>query len=112
MHPSVIAMPHAQSIRHPDAIRAEPAVHAAAVVYGVTYAEVMSMRRAVPLPQARFAAMLALHRKHWSTPQLARAVGRDDHTTAMHGLKRAIELEQFDQRFARAVRSATKAMGA
>jgi Bacterial dnaA protein helix-turn-helix len=38
---------------------------------------------------ARFAVMLRLRQKGWSYPRIARALGRKDHTTAIHGVAQA-----------------------
>lgn len=68
-------------------------VAAASAVFGIPVNDIMSDRRAKDIAYARFAAIQAardLTRK--SLPVIARAMNRADHTTIMHGLKRAEQL--------------------
>jgi chromosomal replication initiation ATPase DnaA len=65
----------------------------AAARFGVTIQAMLSPCRTDRLAQARFAAMLALHRQGYSYSGIARATRRKDHTTCVHGVRRALELE-------------------
>lgn len=80
--------------------RARAVVEAAAKDCGFSYNELVSVGRKRPVAEARFAAMLALYRCGWSFPQIAKATGRADHTTAIHGVERGIKLEREDPGFA------------
>lgn len=92
---------------HPSFIRQDAArvVRAAAQACGISYAELMSPRRTAELAEARFVAMLVLHRANWSYPNIAIATGRNDHTTCLHGVRQAQRLIAEDPGFAAAVGS-------
>lgn len=55
--------------------------------FAVTRGEMMSHTRRAPVVEARHVAMYQL-RTHvgWSYPRIARALHRQDHTTAMHAI--------------------------
>jgi chromosomal replication initiation ATPase DnaA len=74
-----------------------------AVAFGVTVSSLLSPRRTLELSQARFAAMLVLRRSGFSYPAIARLTKRKDHTTVMHGVKCAAELEKSDPGYRAAV---------
>lgn len=84
-------------------LRARPTVETAARACGLSYGEVMSRCRAAQLVEARHIAMLALHRAGWSYPQIARGLGRSNHTTAIHGVRVAEGREADDPGFAAAL---------
>lgn len=78
-------------------------VDAAASLFGVHSADIMSPRRAARLCRARFAAMLVMHRRGYSLQRIATGTGRKDHTTAVHGLRQAEALFATDRDFARVI---------
>lgn len=53
---------------------------------------------------ARFALYKALRMRAWSTSMIGRAIGGRDHSTILHGLKRAEYMMDRDPHFADAVR--------
>jgi len=55
---------------------------------GFTVLQLIGAQRHRGVVRARWAVMVALHRRGWSTVQIGRLMGRD-HTTVMHGLKQA-----------------------
>lgn len=56
---------------------------------GLTMAELISPRRNAVLVWARQEAMWECRRQtSASLPQIARALGREDHTTAIHGIRK------------------------
>lgn len=85
------------------AATARALVLAAADLFGIRATQVTGETRETAPCQARFAVMLALRRLGWSFPRIARAVGRSDHTTAMHGVRRAEQLERREPGFCLAV---------
>lgn len=59
-----------------------------ALIYGVTYADVMSVRRTQQIVRARQHIMFELsQRTPWSIAQIGRFLGRD-HTSVLHGVKK------------------------
>lgn len=60
----------------------------ASLVSGFTVPQLTGAQRHRGVVRARWAVMLALHRRGWSTVQIGRLLGRD-HTTIMYGLRRA-----------------------
>lgn len=65
---------------------------AIAVKHAISFADMIGERRAVHLVRARHEAMWCLkqHTK-LSLPQIARILGKRDHTTILHGIKRHAE---------------------
>lgn len=82
--------------RHPP-----ETINAACAVFGFTRAELISDHRGAGVVRARWAVMLAMHRRGYSTPRIGRALGNRDHTTVMHGLQRGKLIEARDPEFAR-----------
>lgn len=69
-------------------------------LFGIDRAALRSPSKATPALNARAAAAVVLQESvGMSTPQIARALGRTDHTTAMNSLDRARKLEQADYDF-------------
>lgn len=73
-------------------------VHRAAEVTGIAADVLLSPSRDAPVCWVRFAIMLAACRTA-SQARVGRAIGRD-HTSVIHGVKRARELVQTDPAFA------------
>lgn len=73
---------------------AEKIIRAAAQASGVTHGDLVGPRRMRSLAVPRHIAMLIAHQRlpHLSTPYLARVFGRRDHSTILHGIKRAQEM--------------------
>lgn len=67
---------------------------------GVTIRALVSSTRTARICRARHAAMLALRRRGLSYPKIARILGRRDHTTVIHGVRRAIHLRSAEPDFA------------
>lgn len=68
----------------------------AAGLFRVTRDALVSRRRTDKLARARWALMLVYYEMGWSYSRIALAVNRADHTTAIHGVKRAVELCNTD----------------
>lgn len=75
----------------------------AAQIFGVPVPRLLGKCRSDRLARARFALMLVYFEMGWSYPRIANAVGRSDHKTAIHGVKRAIEICQTNAFFNSAV---------
>lgn len=76
-------------------------IWAVAVDTGQTARDLMSNRRHRPLVEARHTIMwLARELTPLSLPQIARALGKTDHTTVMHGIARVEERRQADEAYA------------
>lgn len=75
-----------------------------AKAFGFTVDDLSSKRRTQPLAEARFAAMLALRRSGESLPRIGSLLVRD-HTTVLHGVARAEELERTSETYAAAVKA-------
>ena len=69
-------------------------INATCLAFGVQRDELLSPKRTDELAQARFAAMLVLRRRGYSFPRIAMILNRDDHTTVMHGVGRALYMER------------------
>lgn len=78
-------------------------VSAAAEAFRLSEGALLSKARTAALAEARFAAMLVLHRRGYSYPSLAKATGRRGHTTAIHGVRRALAAERDDPGYRAAV---------
>jgi len=74
---------HQRSLR-----AAEMGTVVADVVRNMTGFDIKSQSRAAPVVAARHAAMLVLRRRGFSTPDIAAALNRKDHSTVIHGLAR------------------------
>lgn len=76
------------------------ALRAVSDVFGVDKEDLLSPRRAHYITTPRFALMyLGYYMTHNSTPMVGRFLGRD-HTTIIHGCRRAIELKRSNKAFA------------
>lgn len=73
---------------------------AAAAIFDVTVADIRSPDRARHISIARYAVASALQRGGMSTPKIAAALGRNDHTAAIHLLRRAQWFAAHDMTFA------------
>lgn len=60
-----------------------------ALITGIPAAVITGPRRSLRVVRARYIALAALHQAFpcWSLGDLARAVGRHDHSTAVHALQ-------------------------
>jgi hypothetical protein len=76
-------------------------LNAIALETGVTVEQIRSEGRSEDLVALRHAGFLIARRlTKKSTPQIARAFGRSDHTTVLHGLRRAEQRERASPAFA------------
>lgn len=85
---------HASRIYRPPVTPGAAAMYAVAGALEVPFGTLRGPSRRRYLARGRFAVMLALHRHHVSYPNIARVVGRSDHTTAIHGVQEAMMLER------------------
>lgn len=76
------------------------AVDTAARIFEVARHDLTGAARQHHICRARWAVMLVLQRRGYSTPRIGRALGGRDHTTIMHGLKRGAAIEAADSVFA------------
>jgi len=86
---------------YPWRVHAAPLIERAAQAVGETPDSVVCANRKPRLARARWAVMLALRNEGWSTFRIGREIGNRDHTTVMHGLKKARELREIDADFER-----------
>lgn len=77
-------------------------------IMGVLPFEITGQARDRRLARARWAAMVALRRRGFSTPQIGRQLGNRDHTTVIHGLREAAKLQNSDPTFAAMVTMAER----
>jgi chromosomal replication initiator protein len=75
-------------------------IERAARAFGIPAADIRGSARHFKICRARWAAMLLMRRRGLSTTQIGNKIGKRDHTTVMHGLKRAEELMATDRDFA------------
>jgi len=76
------------------------ALRAVCEVFHVNKEELLSTRRVNYITTPRFALMyLGYYMTHNSTPMVGRFLGRD-HTTIIHGCRRAVELKRSNKAFA------------
>jgi chromosomal replication initiator protein len=68
----------------------------AALVAGVTCCRLIGQSRARGLVRARRVAMLAMRSCGMSLPQIGEALGGRDHTTVLHHLAQATDLERAE----------------
>jgi chromosomal replication initiation ATPase DnaA len=61
---------------------------------------IFSKSRRRELAEARWAIMLVAQSRGCSCPSIAKSLNRDDHTTVIHGLRRAADLRSRDPGFA------------
>lgn len=67
---------------------------------GVSAAEITGQRRLFAIARARFAVYwLGVHALQRSLPEIGRRLSHRDHTTVLHGLRRAAELRETDPAF-------------
>lgn len=76
------------------------AMQATAAIFDVTKEQIMSRDRARHISIARYALAYTLQRSGMSTPKIAIAIGRADHTTAIHLIRRAEWFAAHDMKFA------------
>lgn len=81
----------------------ERVVAAAAAQFGVSVADLLSPTRASAVMPARYAAALVLKRARLSMPKVAKALHRNDHTSAIHWVKQAEYRFERDPQFVNAV---------
>lgn len=82
----------------------------AACLSGLPLGELLGQRRGKDVARVRFAVMLVARDLNYSLTDIGRRLGGRDHTTALHGVKRAGELlEGEDVTFAHLVASLRKA---
>jgi chromosomal replication initiator protein len=72
----------------------------AADVFGISLSELTGDSRFTDLVRARWAVMLAMRARGVSMPRIGAALGGRDHTTILHGLKKATALRATDPAFA------------
>lgn len=78
-------------------------IEAAAYIFDTTPAQVTGESRSDNHCRARYAIMVALRRAGWSYPRIAARLGRRDHTTAIHGVRRGEAIARTDAGFRHAV---------
>lgn len=84
------------------------ALKAVSEVFGVRKDDLLSPRRAKYITTPRFALMyLGYYMTHNSTTTVGRFLSRD-HTTIIHGCRRAIELKRSNKAFAKKLEEATE----
>jgi chromosomal replication initiator protein len=100
MRPSAFAPLVPQWYCPPSLDMRNPIVKRAARIIGSNVSELNGHSRDSRLVRARWAVMHVMRQGGKSLPQIGRDVGGRDHTTVMHGLKRADELLASDPEFA------------
>ena len=89
----------------------EPIVDACAAHYGLFPVALLSRRRSAGLVRPRHIAMyLAREMTMCSFPEIAAALGRSDHTTAMHGAEKIAREIKTNPRIARDVAAIERAL--
>lgn len=99
---AAVPVPQAEPVEFK--VPGQEVIKATARAFGYTVHDLLSVRRPQPLVEARFAAMLALRRQGVSLPRIGGILGRD-HTTVLHGIARAEEIERDKPAFAEAVKA-------
>lgn len=98
----------------PRSISAKPVgemLEAVSAAFGISIHEIVSPRKPTPTVRARFAVYRLLkERLAYGSVRIAKATRRKDHTTVLHGLKRAKELLATDPAWAAAYRAAEHAL--
>jgi hypothetical protein len=79
----------------------ERAMAAAGSIFDVTEAQILSPERSRHISIARYALAVVLQNAGYSTPKIAAALNRSDHTSAIHWLKRADWYSQHNAKFAK-----------
>lgn len=78
-------------------------INECAKLFGVHPRDLVGNTRFGFLIPARFALYKALRMRAWSTSMIGRAIGGRDHSTILHGLKRAEYMMERDSHYAEAV---------
>jgi hypothetical protein len=73
---------------------------AAAIEAGLETREICQRNKSPRFSWPRFAAMAVAHERGKSYPQIATGFGLKDHTSALHGCRRAAEMEHSSPAFA------------
>lgn len=79
-------------------------VRRASELTGISLDELRGPRGIRNIAHTRFAVMKVARERGKSLPQIGRILGHRDHTSIMHGIRRAVELEAADPDFAELVR--------
>lgn len=80
--------------------RASIIIHETATTFGISPQELTSSSRNRHTARARQTVMYLIRRHlSWSSPQIAKACGRKDHTTVLHGWRAVERLLQQDEVF-------------
>jgi len=74
-------------------------IEAASYAYAVPMREMLSGRRFRDVAWARFAAMWLARTQGYSNARIARVLRMSDHTSVIHGSRRAAELHDADEDF-------------
>lgn len=104
--PRVVRLPEP-----PPPVRSDRVVAAVGLALGSTPQDITGGRRFRGAIRARHAAALALRRLHLSYPEIAVAIGWDDHSTAINAVRRAEQRERDEPVFAAAVAAGMRAAG-
>lgn len=75
-------------------------INECARLFGVHSRDLVSDARFGFIIPARFALYKALRLRGWSTAKIGRAIGGRDHSTVLHGIKRAEHMMERDPHFA------------
>ena len=75
-------------------------INECAKLFGVHPRDLVGNARFGFLMPARFALYKALHLRGWSSARIGRNIGGRDHTTVLHGLKRADYMMERDASYA------------
>lgn len=78
-------------------------INECAKLFGVHPRDLVGNARFGFLMPARFALYKAFHLRGWSSARIGRNIGGRDHTTVLHGLKRADYIMERDASYARRV---------
>ena len=93
-----------------DQVRSQMVVDIACMAFAAERYRVINRHRDTHVEKARFAAYYLLrHEMGLSFPNVGHAVGGRDHTTAMHGVKRAKEMMRTTPGFLRRLQAAWEA---
>lgn len=80
-------------------LEAREIISRTAMALGVPESVLLSPDRGHDLARGRFAIMLMLRDMGWSYPRIAAATQRRDHTTVIHGIRRARQMRCSDPDF-------------
>lgn len=95
-----------------DIMKLDDLINATADVFGVSREALLSKKRTDKLAHARFAGMLVMRRRGYSFPRIALEFSRDDHTTIIHAIGRALTMERGSEEFAKCVQAIADASAA